>query len=97
MSHQSPHYLKLKGKTYYFSRRVPKELQKHFKCLRFEVCLRTSIKSVALKQAIFLAQELDDQWSVLRRRERNNRIARIFGSEVAASSTLNSEAGRGPT
>ena len=52
MGHQSPHYLKLKGKTYYFSRRVPKELQKHSKCSRFEVCLRTSVKSVALKQAI---------------------------------------------
>ena len=52
MGHQSPHYLKLKGKTYYFSRRVPKELQKHSKCSRFEICLRTSVKSVAIKQAM---------------------------------------------
>ena len=96
MGHQSPHYLKLKGKTYYFSRRVPKELQKHSKCSRFEVCLRTSAKSVAVKQAVLLAQELDDQWSILRRRERNNRIARFFGSEVVSSSALNSEVGRGP-
>ena len=97
MGHQSPHYLKLKGKTYYFSRRVPKELQKHSKCSRFEICLRTSVKSVAIKQALFLAQELEDQWSILRRRERNDRIARIFGSEVMSSSALNSEVGRGPT
>ena len=96
MGHQSPHYLKLKGKTYYFSRRVPKELQKHSKCSRFEVCLRTSIKSVAFKQAMLLAQELDDQWSILRRRERNDRVARFFGSEVVSSSALNSEVGRGP-
>ena len=96
MGHQNPQYLKLKGKTYYFSRRVPKELQKRSRCTRFEVCLRTSIKSVALKQAIFLAQELDDQWSILRRRERNDRIARIFGSEVISSSRLNSAVGKGP-
>ena len=96
MGHQSPHYLKLKGKTYYFSRRVPKELQKHSKCSRFEICLRTSNKSVAFKQAMLLAQELDDQWSILRRRERNDRIARIFGSEVVSSSASNSALGRGP-
>ena len=96
MGHQSPHYLKLKGKTYYFSRRIPKELQKHSECSRFEVCLRTSVKSVAIKQALFLAHELDDQWSILRRRERNSRIARIFGSEVVSSSVLNSKMGRGP-
>ena len=96
MGHQSPHYLKLKGKTYYFSRRVPKELQKHSKCSRFEICLRTSVKSVAIKQALFLAQELEDQWSILRRRERNDRIARIFGSEVVSSSASNSALGRGP-
>ena len=96
MGHQSPHYLKLKGKTYYFSRRIPKELQKHSECSRFEVCLRTSVKSVAIKQALFLAHELDDQWSILRRRERNSRIARIFGSEVVSSSVLNPKMGRGP-
>ena len=78
MGHQSPHYLKLKGKTYYFSRRVPKELQKHSECSRFEVCLRTSVKSVAFKQAMLLAQELDDQWSILRTRERNDRIVRTI-------------------
>ena len=91
MGHQSPHYLKLKGKTYYFSRRVPKELQKHSKCSRFEVCLRTSVKSVAFKQSMLLAQELDDQWSIVRRRERNDRIARFLSSEVVSSFALNSE------
>ena len=96
MGHQSPHYLKLKGKTYYFSRRVPKELQKHSECSRFEVCLRTSAKSVAVKQAMLLAQELDDQWSILRRRERNDRIVRFFGSEVAASSAFTAEVAKGP-
>ena len=58
--------------------------------------MRISVKSVAFKQAILLAQELDDQWSIVRRRERNDRIARFFGSEVFSSFALNSEVGRGP-
>ena len=96
MGHQSPHYLKLKGKTYYFSRRVPKAFQKHSNCLRIEICLHTSLESKALRQASLLAQELDDQWSILRRRERNDRIVRIFGSEGVSSSALTSVVGRGP-
>jgi hypothetical protein len=43
MVHQSCSYLKLKGRTYYFSRRVPKRLQKHFKTDRVEVYLHTSV------------------------------------------------------
>ena len=58
--------------------------------------MRISVKSVAFKQAILLAQELDGQWSIVRRRERNDRIARFFGSEVVSSFALNSEVGRGP-
>ena len=57
--------------------------------------MRTSVKSVALKQAMLLAQELDDQWSILRESERNDRIVRFFGSEVVSSSALNLEVGRG--
>jgi hypothetical protein len=58
MGHQSPHYLKLKGKTYYFSRRVPKTLQKHSNCSRIEICLNTSFESKAIGQPSMLAQEL---------------------------------------
>jgi integrase len=96
MGHQSPHYLKLKGKTYYFSRRVPKALQKHSNCSRIEICLHTAYESKALKQASLLAQELDDQWSILRRRERNDRIAGIFGSLVSNEVQTISQQSRGP-
>ena len=47
MVHQSCSYLKLKGSTYYFSRRIPKPLQKHFKTDRVEVCLHTPQQSSA--------------------------------------------------
>ena len=78
MHHQRPHYLKLKGKTYYYSRRVPKELQKYSKTPRFETCLHTACKNKAAQQATLLTQELNDQWSILRRRSRNELIGRLF-------------------
>ena len=83
MDHQRPHYLKLKGKTYYYSRRVPKELQQYSKTPRFETCLHTVCRSRAAEQASLLTQELDDQWSILRRRSRNELIGRLFGTAVS--------------
>ena len=68
MVHQSCSYLKLKGSTYYFSRRVPKSLQKHFKTDRVEVCLHTPQQSSAVLQAQVLASELEDHWYILRGR-----------------------------
>ena len=83
MDHQRPHYLKLKGKTYYYSRRVPKELQQYSKTARFETCLHTACKNQAAQQATLLTQELNDQWSILRRRSRNELIGRLFGTAVS--------------
>ena len=43
MVHQSCSYLKLKGSTYYFSRRVPKNLQKHSRLIVLKsVCVLIS-------------------------------------------------------
>jgi hypothetical protein len=78
MVHQSCSYLKLKGNTYYFSRRVPKPLQKHFRTDRVEVCLHTPQQSSALRQAQVLASELEDHWYILRRREIKHRLSRVF-------------------
>ena len=79
MSHQSSHYLKLKGKTYYFSRRVPKVLQQDTSVSRVEVCLHTNCRTFAQRQALLLSQELEDQWNILRRRHRQDRVARLLG------------------
>ena len=79
MVHQSCSYLKLKGSTYYFSRRVPKPLQKHFKTDRVEVCLHTPQQSSAVRQAQVLASELEDHWYILRRREIKHRLSMVFG------------------
>lgn len=79
MVHQSCSYLKLKESTDYFSRRVPKPLQKHFKTDRVEVCLHTSQQSSAVRQAQALASELEDHWYILRRREIKHRLSSVFG------------------
>ena len=51
MVHQSCSYLKLKERKYYFSCRVPKRIQKHFKTDRVEVRLHTQLVSAAMLHA----------------------------------------------
>ena len=79
MVHQSCSYLKLKGQTYYFSRRVPKRLQKHFKTDRVEVCLHTPLVLAATRQAQVLASELEEHWYILKRRDIKRHLAKVFG------------------
>ncbi len=82
MGHQRYPYLKLKGSTYYYTRRIPKALHHTCGFTRFEACLHTSSASSAIKQSMLLSQELEDHWSILRRRLRNDRIAKLFGAEA---------------
>jgi integrase len=59
-------YLWLKGETYYFNRRVPKDMQGHYKTSRIVICLKTSRKDTALRSAKSIAQRLEDYWLSLR-------------------------------
>ena len=60
------HYLWLKGDTYYFNRRVPKDMQGHYKASRIIICLKTSRKDQAIRAARSIAQRLEDYWLSLR-------------------------------
>ena len=60
------HYLWLKGDTYYFNRRVPKDMQGHYKSSRIIICLKTTRKDTALRSAKSMAQRLEDYWLSLR-------------------------------
>ena len=60
------HYLWLKGDTYYFNRRVPKDVQAHYKASRIVICLKTSRKDQAIRAARSIAQRLEDYWMSLR-------------------------------
>ena len=60
------HYLWLKGDTYYFNRRVPKDMQGHYKASRIIICLKTNRKDTAIRSAKSIAQRLEDYWLSLR-------------------------------
>ncbi len=55
-----------KRSTYYFSRRVPADLQHHYSKKRIIICLRTSSAHVAERSANTIAYKLDDYWTKLR-------------------------------
>ena len=59
-------YLWLKAETYYFNRRVPKDLKGHYKASRIVICLKTSRKDTALRSSKSIAQRLEDYWLTLR-------------------------------
>ena len=59
-------YLWLKGETYYFNRRVPKDVMGHYKSSRIVICLKTTRKDTAARSARSIAQRLEDYWMSLR-------------------------------
>ena len=83
MGHQNAQYLKLKGMTYYFSRRVPKRLQRHCSTDRIEVCLHTSSRHHAARQSIILSSQLEDQWNLLRNKDIGHSLWRHFEERPA--------------
>ena len=64
--HDMASYLWVKGQTYYFNRRVPKDIQAHYKASRIVICLKTSRKDQAIRAARSIAQRLEDYWMSLR-------------------------------
>ena len=67
MVHKSvAYYLWLKGDNYYFNRRVPKDMQGHYKVSRIVICLKTTIKDTAISSNKSIAQRLEDYWLSLR-------------------------------
>ncbi len=61
-----PRYTYRKRSTFYFSRRVPIDLQQHYSRNRIVICLRTSSTHVAERSANTIAYKLDDYWVRLR-------------------------------
>ena len=56
--HDMASYLWVNGQTYYFNRRVPKDVQAHYKASRIVICLKTSRKDQAIRAARSIAQRL---------------------------------------
>lgn len=62
---EAPHTFTKQG-VYYFCRRVPKDLQQHYKSPKISYSLRTKSPSVASSRALRAAQKLDEFWYHLR-------------------------------
>ena len=58
-----------RGGYYYFTRRVPTDLQKHYLCPRIVQGLNTKCSSTARTRALVAAAKLDEYWSHLRMTE----------------------------
>jgi len=49
-------YVYQRGTTYYFLRRVPKDIQEHYKSSRIAICLKTTRRDQAVRAAMSIAQ-----------------------------------------
>ena len=60
------HFLWQKSGTYYFVRRVPKDIQEYYTSSRVVICLKTKRRDSAVKASRSIAQRLEDYWLSLR-------------------------------
>jgi hypothetical protein len=63
MNHQNHTYLKRRSGIYYFTRRIPNELQRQYKRDRLYVSLRTRSRRKAMAASEKLSNELETLWS----------------------------------
>jgi hypothetical protein len=59
-------YVYQRGITCYLVRRVPKDVQRHYKSSRVVICLKTSRCDQAVRAGMSIAQRLEDYWLSLR-------------------------------
>ena len=62
---QSPH-IRIRSGIYHFVRRVPVDLQQHYRSDRVSISLRTKSARAASRSAMSISQRLDDYWHGLR-------------------------------
>ena len=62
---QSPH-IRVRSGIYHFVRRVPADLQQHYRSGRVSISLRTKSARAASRSAVSISQRLDDYWHGLR-------------------------------
>ena len=66
VEHRVVQYVYQRGTTYYFVRRVPKDIQEYYKSSRIAICLRTSRRDQAVRVGMSITQRLEDYWISLR-------------------------------
>jgi integrase len=69
---------------FYFSRRVPSDLQTHYSCRRIVLSLRTKSERIASLRAVSMASKLDGDWLKLRWRTTEHGLERFIALPSAA-------------
>ena len=72
-------YVYARDSIYYFNRRIPKDLQRHYRCDRIIVSLHTKSTHAAKTKSVTLAAQLDEEWLTLRWRQKDNPLRRLLG------------------
>ena len=69
---------------FYFTRRIPKDLQGHYRCPRIVLSLRTKSERAAQTKSTSLAARLDEEWMALRWRSNDNPLRRFLSDDALA-------------
>ena len=96
MNHQNHTYLKRRSGIYYFTRRIPNDLQRQYKRDRLYVSLRTRSRRKAMAASEKLSNELEALWSQAHIKSIAHRISRVEGlkapiAELSSGSTAAAE------
>ena len=83
-------YVYQRGTTYYFVRRVPKDVQEYYKSSRIAICLKTSRKDRAVRAGMSIAQRLEDYWLSLRLSKLDIPALHLLRDEPLSASTSSS-------
>ena len=71
-------YIYQKRGVWYFSRRIPGNLQRHYKLSRIAFSLRTKSRRAATTRALTLASKLEEDWLTIRWRADSAPISRFM-------------------
>lgn len=82
---KSSHFMFQKRGVFYFSRRVPGDLQGHYRSKRIIVSLRTKSRRAAEARAASLAARLDEDWLTLRWKAKDDPLRRFLKDQISTS------------
>ena len=80
-------YVYARDSIFYFNRRIPKDLQHHYRCDRIVVSLHTKSPHAAKTKSVTLAAQLDEEWFTLRCRQKDNPLRKLLGDVEHEPST----------
>jgi len=74
-------YVYARNRVFYFNRKIPIDLQRHYRCNRIVVSLHTKSPHAAKTKSVTLAAQLDEEWLTLKWRQKDNPLRRLLGDE----------------